>query len=210
MDASFWRDRWAEGRIGFHEGRPNAYLERHADRLGSARRVLVPLCGKAVDLSYLAGRGHQVTGVELVEDAARAFFTEQGVAPSVRSRDGFVEYAAGSITILVGDMFATSRALLGPVDAVYDRAALIALPAPLRVRYVTHLRSLLSGDTVALVITLEYDQVRMEGPPFAVLEPELRALYDGARVEVLDEGTTTSPRIPADVALTERCYLVSC
>jgi thiopurine S-methyltransferase len=145
MEPGFWIERWAEGRIGFHEGRPNQYLERHAARLDGARRVLVPLCGKAVDLAYLASRGHEVVGVELVEDAVRAFFAEQDVTPAVQRRGGFVEYAAGGIAIFAGDVFATTRELLGPIDGFYDRAALIALPPALRARYVPHLRGLVGA-----------------------------------------------------------------
>ena len=206
MDASFWRSRWQEGRIGFHEGRPNGFLERHLGRLGARRRVLVPLCGKAEDLAFLAGAGHEVIGVELVEDAVRAFFAEHAATPSVTPRGGLTEYRAGAITILAGDVFATTPALVGAVDALYDRAALIALPAPMRARYVPHVRSLLAPGSPALCVTLEYDQARMDGPPFAVLEDELRALWLGARVELLEE-QVAGGRIAAEgVVARERCF----
>ncbi|HVK77430.1 MAG TPA: thiopurine S-methyltransferase [Kofleriaceae bacterium] len=210
MDPGFWLDRWREGRIGFHEGRPNTFLERHAGRLAGARRVLVPLCGKAEDLAYLAGRGHEIVGVELVEDAVKAFFAEHGATPAVRGHGPFVEYRAGAITILAGDMFATTRALLGPIDAYYDRAAVIALPPPLRARYVPHLRGLLDAGAPGLVITLEYEQARMDGPPFAVHEDELRALYAGAQVELIEEAPATgNPRLLEIGGATERCFVIT-
>ena len=76
MDPAFWNSRWAKGKIGFHEGAPNSYLVKHHDKLATCPRLLVPLCGKAVDLAYLAALGHEVVGVELVEDAVKAFFAE--------------------------------------------------------------------------------------------------------------------------------------
>jgi thiopurine S-methyltransferase len=209
MDAEFWQERWRAGQIGFHEGRPNSFLERYAARLGSGRRVLVPLCGKSVDLAYLAGLGHDVVGVELVEDAVAAFFAEHGLTPTVARDEAFVRYQAGGITILAGDVFATSAGVLGPIDALYDRAALVALPADLRARYALHLRGLLTAGTPGLLVTLEYPQEAMAGPPFSVGEDEVRGLFAGAEVTPLDDGPLESPRLRATGASgRERCYLL--
>jgi thiopurine S-methyltransferase len=205
-----WLARWRDGRIGFHEGRTNALLERHAAGIAGARRVLVPLCGKAEDLAFLAAHGHQVVGIELVEQAVREFFEEHALVPSVSARGGLVEYRAGAVTLLAGDLFAATPELVGPVDALYDRAALIALPAELRPRYVAHLRTLLPPGAPGLVITLEYDQQRMKGPPFAVHEPELRSLYSARTLELLEErpappgGKCTQ----SGVSAIERCFAI--
>lgn len=207
MDPAFWKARWAEGRTAFHEGKANNYLVRHHDKLAASPRVLVPLCGKSEDLAYLAAFGHDVIGVELVEDAVDSFFKEHGLKPSVRETpQGLVEYSAFSITIYAGNIFATSRELLGPIDAIYDRAALVALPDDMRRPYVDHLRSL--GPKRALVVTLEYDQTLMEGPPFSVEEAEVRALYDNCTVEFLSEGPDEHGRENAP-PMTERCFFVT-
>lgn len=228
-----WLERWRQGRINFHEGRPNDLLVRHAARLAGARRVLVPLCGKTEDLAFLAARGHDVIGIELAEQAARAFFAEHDLAPSIARRGPFVAYEvgrgapgagpgggtaepaaptarpAGAITLLVGDFFALTPELLGPVDALYDRAALIALPRELRPRYVAQLRAQVPAGAPALVITMEYDQARMAGPPYAVLEPELRTLYAGAAVEPLEERPATVAKCAQlGVPATERCFAI--
>jgi thiopurine S-methyltransferase len=208
MDHGFWRDRWREGKIGFHEGRPNAFLERHGARLGEGRRVLVPLCGKTADLAYLAGLGHEVVGVELVEDAVRAFFAERELVPEVTEAEGLVVYRADAVTIIAGDWFATTREVVGAVDAVYDRAAVIALPGELRARYAAHLRSLIAPDAPALVVTLEYDPARMDGPPFPVVEDELRALHAGCTIEALDEAPAGGKIAELGIAAIERCFLV--
>lgn len=204
MEPAFWRARWASGQLGFHEGRPNALLARHAGALGEGRRVLVPLCGKAHDLAFLAERGHQVVGVELVEDAVRAFFAERGVTPEVAPRGPFTAYAAGAITLLAGDVFAATPALLGGVDALYDRAALIALPPEVRPRYAAHLGALLPAGATGLLVTLEYDPALRAGPPFAVPPDEVRALYAARAPEALEavEAQVRTPGAPA----TERCW----
>jgi thiopurine S-methyltransferase len=209
MDAAFWIERWREGRIGFHEGRPNRFLTRHLTRLGTAARVLVPLCGKAEDLAYLAAAGHQVLGVELVEEAVQAFFAEHAATPTIARHGDVTAYHAGSVTILAGDLLTISRERVGPIDAFYDRAALIALPPASRAAYVAHLRGLLAPGTPGLVVTLEYPQAAMAGPPFAVDEAELRALYAGGAVELLEESHELPPRFQeAGIAGRERCFLV--
>lgn len=210
MGDSDWAARWKEGRIGFHEGRTNLWLEQHAGRLGKQRRVLVPLCGKAEDLAYLAALGHQVVGVELVEAAAKAFFDEHALTPRVEAAGPFQAWEAGGVRILVGDFFATTRALLGDVDALYDRAALIALPPDLRQRYAAHLRTLLPADAVGLLVTMEYEQARRDGPPFAVPAAEVRRLYAGLQVAEIGEGPADAPALrAAGVPAQDRCWLIS-
>jgi len=210
MQPDFWRERWREGRTAFHEGKPNSYLVAHGSRLAGLPHVLVPLCGKAADLAELAGHGHDVVGVELVEDAAKQFFAEHEVEPEVSSCDGFTRYRAlitimaAPVTIYVGDYFATTAALVGRINAVYDRAALVALPPEMRTRYVEHTRAIAPDAQTTLLVSLEYDPDAMSGPPFAVDEAEVRRLYAGDRIEVLGEGPD-----PRGRPMTERCYLIT-
>jgi thiopurine S-methyltransferase len=217
-----WVARWRDGRVAFHEGRANDLLVRHAARLAGGHRVLVPLCGKSEDLAFLAARGHDVIGVELAEQAVEAFFAGHDLAPSIARRGPLVAYEvgpgavpaaagaagpAGAITLLAGDFFAVTPERLGPIDALYDRAALVALPAELRPRYVVQLRALVPAGAPALVITYEYDQAAVGGPPFAVLEPELRALYPDAAVELLEERPANVAKCAqSGVPVSERCF----
>lgn len=207
MEPSFWRDRWREGRIGFHEGKPNALLVRHRAALGERRRVLVPLCGKAEDLAYLASEGHAVVGVELVEDAARAFFTEHDLAPEVSRAGALTRLTAGGVEILAGDFFATRREDVGACDAFYDRAALIAFPPELQPRYVAHLRALLPAAR-GLLVTLEYPAGAMEGPPFRIDDATARRYWPEA--QLLEEIATESARLrEAGVTAVERAYAIT-
>lgn len=217
----FWEERWKSGRIGFHEGRPNDFLVRHLTRLDGPgkERVLVPLCGKAEDLAFLAAQGLEVVGIEAVEDAAIQFYREHDLTPSVIDRaHGRVYEAAlagpsgGSVTIHVADLFACTLDALGGTkfNALYDRAALVALPDDVRSKYVEHLRSqLLEPRARALVITFEYEAGSgFTAPPFSVSEAEVRALYTGANVEQIDEGPAKGPKFQ-DAHVIERVFAIT-
>jgi thiopurine S-methyltransferase len=134
------------------------------------------LCGKTLDIHWLLSEGFRVAGAELSKVAIEQLFTELGVEPKV-SRGGEVDhYSATNIDVFVGDIFQLSSEVLGPVDAVYDRAALVALPEKVRKRYTAHLMALTS-DAPQLLITYEYDQSLMEGPPFSISNEEVNRHY---------------------------------
>lgn len=179
MHAGFWQARWSRSEIGFHLAEVNPYLQRYWPGLGLATgaRVLVPLCGKSLDLAWLAGQGFQVTGVELAQRAVEDFFTEHGLEPVVSEEGPFRLYRAGSVEIYCGDFFALTEQQLSDCTALYDRAALIALPPPMRERYVAHLTQVLPAGCQGLLVTLDYDQAQMDGPPFAVTDDEVQRLF---------------------------------
>ena len=182
MDAAFWEQRWQEGRIGFHQDRPTPLLEQHWNAVGAppGSRVLVPLCGKSLDMAWLAARGHRVLGVELSALAVRQFFDEQGLAPKVFESASGLHHRAGAIEIVQGDAFALDVALLADCAAVFDRAALIALPADLRRRYAGSVYARLPAGCRGLLVTLEYPQTEKDGPPFSVDAGEVASLFDDA------------------------------
>ena len=222
MQHDFWHDRWQTGRIAFHEPLGDPFLaERWAAMAAPAQcqrpitRVLVTLCGKSRDMIWLANQGYAVVGVELSAIAAHDFFTESNLPFAVTSHGAFQAYrsttASSDITILVGDVFDLDAALLGDVQAVYDRAATIALPQDLRDRYAKHLTQLLAADALMLLVAMEYDESRMHGPPFSVSDAQVHALYDaGFAVELLSE--VSGPEIAGSLrerglqSLTERAY----
>lgn len=168
-----WHERWLEGRIGWHETNGNASLRKHWQ--ASGKRVLVPLCGKSVDMLWLEAQGNDVTGVELSDIAARAFFEENGVAYTIRE-GRLPVYVADDrkITIYCGDLFEYDGA---GFDACYDRGALVTLPRDVRPAYVEHINGLLTPDAYKLIITVEYDDNIATGPPFSISENELLSYW---------------------------------
>lgn len=192
MDAHFWHSRWQDKLIAFHKARTNHYLEKyfHTLNVPDGGHVLVPLCGKSVDMRWLREQGRAVSGVELSDIAIRDFFSEQGIAASRREEGEFTIMEGGGIRLLGGDFFALDSRHAEGVSAVYDRAALVALPGDMRARYVDHLLSLLAPQVPILLLTFEYSAAEMEGPPFSVDEAQTRALFAGrrklTRLETLD------------------------
>ncbi len=190
MEPKFWQERWARNQIGFHLPEVNSYLQRHWPRLALAEgaKVLVPLCGKSLDLMWLASQGLRVMGVELSEHAVEAFFSEQNLTPRITRQGVFKVYQAGLIEIWCGDFFALEAEVLVDCSALYDRAALIALPPLMRAQYAERLNSVLRPGCQGLLITLDYEQALKAGPPFAVADEEVKVLL-GAHwaLEVLQE-----------------------
>lgn len=178
MRAEFWHQRWKNKEIQFHEQTANPLLVRHIDSLdlSPGSRVFVPLCGKTLDIGWLLSRGHRVVGAELNEDAVEELFAELGVKPQRRSVDGLIHFHTDGLDIFAGDIFQLRQETLGPVDAVYDRAALVALPEEMRQFYAQHVTAI-TGGVPYLLISYEYDQSLQAGPPFAVFEDEIMAHF---------------------------------
>ncbi len=169
MNNDFWLARWRANQIGFHQSGPSLLLESQYERFQPkpTSRVLVPLCGKSKDLTWLASHGHEVTGIELSQQAIDAYWQEEGPNEHVR--------------LVAADFFDVHAKEIGTFDWVFDRAALIAIETEKQPAYVKHLRSLLEPGARIFLITDSYDQSRMNGPPFSVPEERVRWLFAGAR-----------------------------
>ena len=179
MQPDFWLQRWQNGQIGFHRSEVMPLLQKHWPKLElpAGSRVLVPLCGKSLDMHWLAAQGHAVLGAKLSPLAVQAFFADAGLEPAISTDADGLHHRAGPIDLVQGDVFALSASTLGAMDAVYDRAAIIALPPDLRRRYVAEVYARLPRGCRGLLITLEYPQAEKSGPPFAVEEAEVRELF---------------------------------
>ena len=180
MDASFWHERWEKKETAFHEGHANALLVKHFSELSvpSGSRIFLPLCGKTLDLSWLLTQGYRVAGAELSQMAIEQLFMELNQEPSISTLGEIQRWSAKNIDIFVGDVFAVSRNMLGRVDAIYDRAALVAFPDVMRNRYTSHVIEI-TEEAPQLLICYEYDQRVMEGPPFSIGAEEVHRHYDG-------------------------------
>jgi thiopurine S-methyltransferase len=180
VNADFWLQKWQRGDIGFHEKAVHPFLDAHVDelRLAPGSRILLPLCGKTLDIHWLLKRGYRVVGVELSPLAVKALFKDLGCVPEITASGALLRHTASSIDIFSGDIFNLTAEQLGRVDALYDRAALVALPAELRQRYAAQVMRL-SHAAPQLLITYEYDQSLRPGPPFSVSAQEVERLYAG-------------------------------
>jgi thiopurine S-methyltransferase len=215
VDSDFWLDRWRNGQTGFHQPSVDGNLIRHWQTLAlpKSSRILVPLCGKSLDLLWLRDQGHPVVGIELSDIALQSFFAENGVAARRRALPPFDLYEAENLECFRGDLFDLTAERLGRVAAVYDRGSLVSWAPEQRGRYVEQLTALTGKGTQTLLITLEYPQTDMKGPPFSVDSEEVRRVFSRhhsidelARCDVL----ANEPRLRARGAssLTEVCYRI--
>lgn len=213
MDFNFWNARWEAGQIGFHQEAVNRHLVEHVDRIADphASGILVPLCGKSRDLTWLGDAFDRVVGVEFVESAVRDYFDERGVEYERDTVDGVPRYRGAGVTLLAGDFHAVTLAHTGPVDRAFDRASMIALPSDVRPRYAAHLLSLLPPGGRILLVTLAYDQSLQAGPPFSVPDDEVRALY-GATCDLERLAHAVSDDVPerfAEAGVTTSVWLIT-
>ena len=188
MDENFWKQRWANNEIAFHQENAHNLLVENFKNLGleQGARILVPLCGKTLDIAWLLSKGFNVVGVELVQTAIDQLFLELGVEPEIEDLGELLHYRSNNIDIFVGDIFKLDGETLGKVDAIYDRAALVALPEFMREQYAKHLIDI-SQSAPQLIISMEYDQTLMDGPPFSVDSQAVDEYYSNSyNIELLN------------------------
>ena len=178
VEEDFWHNRWENNLTGFHLDEVNPHLKANwaSMNMKAGTRIFVPLCGKTLDLIWLAEKGYQVVGVELSSIAVEAFFAENNLAVEHHQVGGLEYWQSENISLFCGNFFDLTAEILGQVDAVYDRASLIALPPAMRQEYAAKLTEICQSAP-KLLVTLEYEQSKMDGPPFSVSEDEVRALY---------------------------------
>ena len=217
MNPEFWQTRWQEKRIGFNQSQVNPLLVKYFSKLNLSAdsRIFVPLCGKSIDMVWLAHQGFDVVGVELVESAAQEFFIEQDIPYTIKehSHHSNIKCYQGQvleqrITLWVADIFTLSSENIGHVDAVYDRAALIAMPAELRPQYTKQVINL-SQNSPQLLLTLNYDQNERAGPPFSISQEQVQQYYGNYyQMNKLEEEPSTLNAAP-EMAVTEPVWLLS-
>ncbi|KHE91727.1 MAG: thiopurine S-methyltransferase [Candidatus Scalindua rubra] len=209
MSIDFWKQTWEKNEIGFHESKPNPLLVAYFKELNlvEGSRVFLPLCGKALDIAWLLSKGYRVTGAELSKLAIKQLFIGLGVEPEITECGNVSRYSAKNIDIFVGDIFDVSSDILGPVDAIYDRAALVALPEEMRKRYTKHILEI--TDTAdQILITFEYDQSLMDGPPFSLNSDEISRHYKDAYNLALLESISVPGGLKGICAATESIWLL--
>ena len=186
MENSFWHKCWERNALGFHQSDVHPLLVEYFTSLAlpSDRHVFVPLCGKTLDMVYLA-QSMQVTGNEISDIACRDFFLDNNLEFKSQTLGAFKHYSCQQLALWQGDFFKLSSKAIDTVDWLYDRAALIALPIAMQQRYVAHLKSFFSSHTRLFLVTVEFPTMQLSGPPFSVNSSTVKALFSGFNVECL-------------------------
>ena len=209
MEHSFWQERWDTKNIGFHTSTAHPLLIKYIDKLNLKKddAIFVPLCGKTLDIHWLLNQGYKVIGSELVESAVIELFEELDVTPRVTELEELKLYQAQNIDIYVGDIFKITQERLSKVNAIYDRAALVALPFEMRKDYSAHLNKITQRAN-QLLIVFEYDQSQMDGPPFSLTDKEVKDHYSSSYKLSLLESNNVQGGLKGQVDATEKVWLL--
>ena len=209
MDASFWHQKWEKNDIAFHESEANLLLVKYFKEISLVKgsRVFLPLCGKTLDIPWLLSNGYRVAGAELSKIAIEQLFMELGVEPKISGVGEVDHYSAKDIDIFVGDIFHLSSKMLGRVDAIYDRAALVALPEEMRNQYAVHLTKI-TDKAPQLLICYEYDQSLMDGPPFSISDEKVNQHYRDSYDLTLIASTNVTGGLKGKCAAKENVWLL--
>jgi len=207
MEADFWHKMWNSGVVGFHQPDVNHYLKTHWPKLQlqGNENVLVPLCGKSLDMIWLAQQGHSVLGIELSPKALDEFLAENKLTAEPIEQGNHCGYKLPDMTLLCGDFFHLTKEQCSDIHVVYDRAALVALPPKMREQYVKHLAEILPKGSQYLLVTMEYVQNQMSGPPFSVAESEVIDLFSSfAEIHKIEE----NPFSRKGMAAVEKVFII--
>ena len=217
MEHSFWLKRWQDAETGFHRAEAHPMLKAHWSELSLAKEslVFVPLCGKSSDMIWLAEQGHQVVGADLSSIAIDSFFDGLSLTPRVQTSSGLVLKSAGPFSLWQGDVLELTRRDVGAITAVYDRAALVALPPEMRAHYVNLLTHLMPVGSQLFLVSLHYDPNEMDGPPFSISDETIEQLFAenfeimcrDRKSDALDESQNLKKR--GLTSLTESLYILT-
>jgi thiopurine S-methyltransferase len=179
MELSYWQSRWQKGNTGWHMDTVYPPLPHLWNQIGmnSDTRVLVPLCGKSLDLLWLTDHCDTVTGVDISPKALQHVMQKHSESFIKDTSHGFTIYRSDSLVLWEGDFAKLPSDQIPPQNLIYDKASIIALPPEKRQRHAEKMIELSSFNTQILIQIFEYDQNEMNGPPFSVEEQELKRLF---------------------------------
>ncbi|XP_069814051.1 thiopurine S-methyltransferase-like isoform X1 [Dendropsophus ebraccatus] len=179
-----WKKKWETKDIWFHKKNIHPLLAEFINEMQDGRTKLTiffPLCGKAVDMKWLADMGHNIVGVDACEIGLKEFFAEHDIPYTEEAVAGIpgakvFKSASDNISLYCCSIYDISESVIGKFDGMWDRGAMVAVNPRDRERYATIMLSLMAKDCHYLLVTVEYDPKLHGGPPFYVPESDLENL----------------------------------
>ena len=210
MNKNFWLSKWEQNEIAFHQSKPNPVLTNNIEKLAlkDDSRIFIPLCGKTLDIDWLLAKGYKVVGCELIEKAIQQLFEELDVTPQISDLGDIKHYSHNNLDVFVGDIFHLNKELLGNIDVIYDRAALVALPFEIRKNYTQHLNSI-TKNAPQLLIVYEYEPQALNGPPFSINDNEIISHYKDSYKLNLIEKIEVRGGLKGKLPTTENIWLLN-
>lgn len=185
MNKVFWNNKWENNEIGFHQNNVTPLLKKYLhyflDKNSIKKSCLLPLCGKTFDLIYLSEFFKEVTGVELIKKAIEDFYIENNL--EMRTRNSSI--SSKNIEIFNEDFFSFNKSENKKYSYIFDRASLIAISPVSREKYVQSIKRSMSTNCKIFLITIEYKQDQIEGPPFSLSDDDVKSLFKDFKLEKL-------------------------
>ncbi|OCT58017.1 probable thiopurine S-methyltransferase [Xenopus laevis] len=184
LNENDWRDNWEKRKIGFHEKNIHVFLSEFVEDMVNKRaqiHIFFPLCGKAVDMKWLADMGHSIVGVDVSEMGLKEFFEEQNIPyveetlPEIPGAKVF-KSTSGNISLYCCNMFDLSSSIIGKFGGIWDRGAMVAINSWDRERYAKLILTLMENDCRYLLVTCVYDPKLHPGPPFYISDTARESL----------------------------------
>lgn len=165
---AFWDERFAQGFTPWDMGGVPEALKRLV-AASAPLRTLIPGCGNAYELGYLAEAGWDATAIDFSPEAVAA---------------GKAAVGAWHAQVQLADFFTWTAP--APLELIYERAFLCAMPPAMWPRVAERWAQLLPPG--ALLAGYFFFDDKPKGPPFgiarerlfALLEPQFACLEDAA------------------------------
>ncbi|XP_054840284.1 thiopurine S-methyltransferase [Eublepharis macularius] len=185
MTEGEWLEKWQLRNLPFHKEEGHPLLKKYLDNFLNGRnglKIFFPLCGKAVEMKWLADMGHHVVGVEISETALKDFFTEQSLSYSEETVPEIpgaklLKSTSGNISLYCCSIYDLASTVVGKFDAIWDRGSLVAVNPCDRERYANLMLSLMNRRCCCFLVTVSYDPSKHKGPPFYVPDSEVKRLF---------------------------------
>lgn len=182
---NIWKEKWEEGKSVWHKSNPNPLLVEFFNRFDADslknKRILVPMCGKSVDMKWLYDQGMSVVGVDVVELAVKQFFCDNNMEYEVKDSSipgATLFHHDERMSILLCDIFNINTEVIGgPCSYIWDRGALGAIQYTEVEKYTKIVESVLADDAQGLIECFTFDRGLIPGPPYAVTKEEVFEYY---------------------------------
>lgn len=184
QEDKFWHQAWEDGRTRFHLSEYNTNLVKFFPSYSFKQKnsCLVPLCGKTLDMHFLADHFENVVGVDIVKMPLEQFFSDHQINSHEEPKNKSIN--GRNITLYERDFLNDNLAELKQFDFIYDRASLVAIEPKLRPKYVQQIKNFFHQDTILHLATFERE-IHGGGPPYDLTPDEVREYFNDFNIEML-------------------------
>jgi len=180
-DPAFWDERFSREHTPWDAAGVPAAFRQFCEAQPAPLSTLIPGCGNAYEAGWLADRGWPVIAIDFAPSAVASAKTVLGPHANVVELVDFFRFSP-----------------LRPVQWIYERAFLCAMPRRLWPAYAAQVAKLLppGGLLAGFFAVVEGREAVLKGPPFETTQPELDGLLSPAFERISDMPIAEADSIP--------------